>query len=909
MQRNLSRPRRAVAALAGLFFLAALCACPAAAAAPSPAALSPAVYVSESGDDGSGDGTQGSPCATLGKAFEAVEDGGTVYVQGTLTATAGAAVPQGKSITLTAAPGTAAAVVKGAFCDLLTVSAGAALTLRDITLDGNKGSFTPQTDTDGNNFLVAVQGGTLTLQAGAVLQNNAAQWAAGGVLLEGGTLNMEGGAVTGNTAQYGGGIYAAAPGGAVLTLSGGSVTGNTATQYGGGGINAVQGNTVILRGSAAVNGNSAPGGEGGGIKLEGCAFTMEGGAVTGNTAGTGGGIFIAEAVAEWGTAPSTVELTGGEVSANTAQYAGGGIRVNAGSTLRLGGTAQVNGNTAGEAGGGIWLSGAGFAVQGGPGQGVGIQNNTVHAGADAQGFGGGIWLYDVGSVAFSGAAVRGNTLTYGYGAGLFAGGDTALQLADTAVADNDAHADAAHLGIETNGGGLYVYGTAALSLGAGADITGNRADRGGGMYLFDHTRFTMDGGSVVGNTALVNGGGICAFCDYDDDPLTMTIRGGTIADNVCTGESVILDDAHYSDREFSAGGIYIGDRCALYLTNAIVTTNTTAQGRFLAGRVQDAGRYANGIGLCPDASASIYLTDGGAVYGNQNPGMPGGAGLDVLLVTRTAVLQDRTPALYVSSRALGGGAYNWRGLDGAAVTPGRQPTSAQFVGFLSGLDAAGITAAQSAARVLIARNSTSAVYGAGGIMCNGILQIGTPDTGGLLVQKTVEGALGEPGRAFHFRVELGDTAVNGTYGEMDFTAGVAEFTLQSGQSAAAQGLPAETPYTVTEAEADTGGYSTAAEGAQGLVPPGDTAAVQFVNRREPAPTPSPTPTPTPTPSPTPAPAPSPTPAPTPAPAVTPPPTGIPQTGDTARPAVWWALLAVSALAAGTALALYRCARK
>ena len=47
-----------------------------------------AVYVSSSGNDGTGDGSADKPFATLAKAVDAADDGATVYVMSDLTMTA-----------------------------------------------------------------------------------------------------------------------------------------------------------------------------------------------------------------------------------------------------------------------------------------------------------------------------------------------------------------------------------------------------------------------------------------------------------------------------------------------------------------------------------------------------------------------------------------------------------------------------------------------------------------------------------------------------------------------------------------------------------------------------------------------------------------------------------------------------
>lgn len=100
--------------------------------------------------------------------------------------------------------------------------------------------------------------------------------------------------------------------------------------------------------------------------------------------------------------------------------------------------------------------------------------------------------------------------------------------------------------------------------------------------------------------------------------------------------------------------------------------------------------------------------------------------------------------------------------------------------------------------------------------------------GKLTVRKTVLGNGTDPDAAFHFTVTL-DKALNGTYGAMTFADGVAEFTLQNGQSQTAEDLPAGTAYIVTEAEADQGAYITTSTGASGTIEPGDTAEAAFTN--------------------------------------------------------------------------------
>lgn len=238
--------------------------------------------------------------------------------------------------------------------------------------------------------------------------------------------------------------------------------------------------------------------------------------------------------------------------------------------------------------------------------------------------------------------------------------------------------------------------------------------------------------------------------------------------------------------------------------------------------------------------------------------------------------------------------------------------------------------------------------------------------GHLVIQKQVTGS-GDRNEQweFHLKADLlegmpfvgdsvgyrnGDTEVKLLFDEV---AGYATFTLKSGESLEIKDFPIGTVFTVTEAGANQGGYTTKVEGTGALLPNGDGMTgkidadgnnlVIFINDKPggggpgPGPTPTPTPepeeTPTPEPGETPTPAPegspspepsgtpgpdgTPTPAPsgspspsgsptpgpggspTPAPTPTPPggdtPDDTPQTGDPTH-TLWWALAGAGALA-------------
>ena len=111
--------------------------------------------------------------------------------------------------------------------------------------------------------------------------------------------------------------------------------------------------------------------------------------------------------------------------------------------------------------------------------------------------------------------------------------------------------------------------------------------------------------------------------------------------------------------------------------------------------------------------------------------------------------------------------------------------------------------------------------------------------GALTVEKIVQGNRGETDRAFEFTVTLTGESITGVkaeeindkYGDMEFTNGVATFTLKHGESITANGLPAGLTYSVEETDANADGYTTSNSGNTGTIPSGDTAKVYFTNTK------------------------------------------------------------------------------
>ena len=99
------------------------------------------------------------------------------------------------------------------------------------------------------------------------------------------------------------------------------------------------------------------------------------------------------------------------------------------------------------------------------------------------------------------------------------------------------------------------------------------------------------------------------------------------------------------------------------------------------------------------------------------------------------------------------------------------------------------------------------------------------ETGDLKVSKTV--ASGDTNKEFTFKVTLGNTSINGTFGDMTFTNGVATFTLKHNQSKTATGLPNGVGYTVEETAA--GGYTATYTGKTGTIVAGTMKEAEVSN--------------------------------------------------------------------------------
>lgn len=102
--------------------------------------------------------------------------------------------------------------------------------------------------------------------------------------------------------------------------------------------------------------------------------------------------------------------------------------------------------------------------------------------------------------------------------------------------------------------------------------------------------------------------------------------------------------------------------------------------------------------------------------------------------------------------------------------------------------------------------------------------------GNLAVSKTVK-EYAEANKDYAFTITLSDKSISGTYGEMGFVNGVANFTLQGGQTKVAEGLPNGVGYTVAEADYSAEEYTTESTDATGTIVGNETQTAAFTNTK------------------------------------------------------------------------------
>lgn len=603
-------------------------------------------------------------------------------------------------------------------------------------------------------------------------------------------------------------IIKAANGGTIVLNSGAILQNNKAAQFGSG-ILANNGVNITMEDGAIIRNNTNRNYElGGGILIgNGSTFTMNGGEISGNTANGGGGVAIIG---------STMVMNNGTISNNSTYQTSGQGSYGAGVYVA---------DYANSSGGDTLFTAtpASFEMNGGK-----ITGNK------ALDYGGGIVTFPQRSqkitININNGEISGNKVTWGSGGAVAAFfGVTELNIKGGTLTGNSAY---------QFGGGVFLYQATNVTI-SGGTISENKALRGGGgVCLREGSAVKQTGGSIENNVAKV-GGGIYSG--------TYTMTGGVIKDN----NNSLTEAARLSTL---GDGVFVGT--AFNLGNdAEISTNNDVY--LTAGdSISKEGRYINVISPYTGASTAKpiqihsedhtventeigtqlvrYTTDAGGETAAATADadgifvpswkMPEGLAIGQSKAAGKTDWMTYVPAVKIQ--------YQWVSTDnpndvtppandyirtGRAYTAKAQQNSHQGYTFDGWYTDTTCTVPYVNGTVL---NTDTVLYGRW-----------KAEHGNLSVAKTVAGNNGDTSKAFNFTVTLGDTGINGTFGEMTFADGVATFVLKHGESKTAVGLPAGITYTVTEAEADKDGYTTTSVNASGSIIKDDTAAVTFTNTR------------------------------------------------------------------------------
>ena len=397
--------------------------------------------------------------------------------------------------------------------ELLSVPNGTELTLQNITIDGGATwSGNTVSGLTATEAAIRIDGGSATLTAGAVVQNNNhistkdnsynhTTYEEGGKIYDlpryynmgggiavygGGTLLMEDGSKiqgnavtntnyekvtsgtnrTGNSDSLGGGVAIYEDG--TFIMNGGEISGNRAAVTEGDG-RAFGGGVGLITRGANNQVSSTPGD----LKI---TFTMNGGTISENSVVTGGGgVYACVDQGDDATARKehlSVSIIRGNINENISDGTGGGIQV--GSTdLRIEKDAIVQSNWAGTSGGGIQIgSDSSFTMTGST-----VSKNT------AKTYGGGIYFNcnPGGNLIITGGTVSENS-SGNSGGGIQITTGLTVTISGCTITGNTCGSDDGSP--VANGGGIQANANVNLTL-TDCTITGNNSQNGhaGGLYI------------------------------------------------------------------------------------------------------------------------------------------------------------------------------------------------------------------------------------------------------------------------------------------------------------------------------------------------------------------------------------------------------------------------------------------
>lgn len=369
----------------------------------------------------------------------------------------------------------------------------------------------------------------------------------------------------------------------------------------GGGIDVKPGASFTMGGANIQNCMAE---KGGAVYAESSRVTIEGSTISGNTATAkdygGGGIYGKGA--QITISSSTIS---GNRAVGTIAY-GGGLYAEANSVVEISGS-EFSGNVSNNYGGGLSVyNGGSLTVDHSD-----IKSNTV---TSPQGSGGGIFVDKSTAVIQNDSTVSGNTSAYsGSGVYVYAGKNesSSFTVEDSTISYNNGgaqgggimawgsegqtvvkvnHSTISNNEAAFNGGGLCTPGGSEITIMGDSDVSDNQAKYGGGIYVSTKGSIQVIGNSKIQkNTASTSGGGI-----YANDS-RVTLDGGIISDN--------LSDT-------AGGGAYVKSNTVFTMERGEISGNKATGGNG-GGIFSDSSTVTMKAGTI---SGNIATDDGGGIY-------------------------------------------------------------------------------------------------------------------------------------------------------------------------------------------------------------------------------------------------------------------------------------------------------
>lgn len=420
-----------------------------------------------------------------------------------------------------------------------------------------------------------------------------------------------------------------------MTLNGGTITRMSLSGSNMGAIT-VDGGSFTM-GNGELSSISASSANCGAVYVKnGGKFAMNGGKITGCT-------FKNQYSGAVALADSTMTMTDGTISGNTAsEYnAAGGVLVNGTSSLTMSG-GTIADNTA-KRGGGVCVRENGtFTMSGGTisGNSTAVDSDTIQL---PNAGGGGVFVEDNASFEMTNGTITGNK-TNGMGGGV----------ATAVLSEND-----------TVGGGRFHM--------TGGTISDNTASCGGGVYSWSgRDRVVLEGGNIVNNTAHRQGGGVYV----SHAPWSITIKNALITANTAAIQGGGIWSCPVGTVSLGTDAAVFGNTAgksaddAAFLLKWNETYSTSFSGRMYGGGLVTWYRDTS-IG----AGDANYGAFAGDRYDAANPGAPvepasgaiTGYGLKAVVSAESKALAETAPLKIMGNTAERGGGV---GTNGEVIIPG-----------------------------------------------------------------------------------------------------------------------------------------------------------------------------------------------------------------------------------------------